>query len=199
MTHHFLYWLGTGWWCLGPARALLLCMSKTCLLLMRLPWSGGTFAHSAAHPWLLMAWPIFWFPILYGLLPLTAGLCLIVGSSSFNLLSYSFRSLATISCRITLPFLLWCYLTPAYWAYCLFFFQWLNMVIWALYYISCGPFCPIYFLLGILGPFSNSAFPWVFTNSFGLPWLNYLILHPWGSWACHQPFTFFACITSGLL
>ena len=44
--------------------------------------------------------------------------------------------------------------------------------------------------LGILGPFSNFAFPWVFTNSFGLSWPNYRILHPWGSWAFHQPFTF---------
>ena len=58
------------------------------------------------------------------------------------------------------------------------------MVIWALYYIACGLFCPIYFLLDILGPlaflgpFSNSAFSWAFTNSFGLPWPNYLISHP---------------------
>ena len=28
------------------------------------------------------------------------------------------------------------------------------MVIWALYYIACGLFCPIYFLLGILGSFA---------------------------------------------
>ena len=32
--------------------------------------------------------------------------------------------------------------------------------------------------LDILGPFFNSAFPWAFTNSFGLPQPNYLILHP---------------------
>ena len=37
------------------------------------------------------------------------------------------------------------------------------------------------------------------TNFFGLPQPNYLILHHWGSWACHQPLTFFACITLGLL
>ena len=46
---------------------------------MRLSCSGGLSAHFAAHPWLLMAWAIFWFLILYGLLPLGAGLCLIVG------------------------------------------------------------------------------------------------------------------------
>ena len=44
--------------------------------------------------------------------------------------------------------------------------------------------------LGIPGPFSNSAFPWAFTNSFGHPWPNFHILHPWGSWAFHQPLTF---------
>ena len=69
-----------------------------------------------AHLWLLMAWAIFWFLILYGLLPLKAGLWLIVGSYSFSLLSYSFRSLATISYCTILLFLLWCYLTPACWA-----------------------------------------------------------------------------------
>ena len=44
--------------------------------------------------------------------------------------------------------------------------------------------------LGILGPFSNSAFPCAFTNFFGLPWSNYHILHPWSSWVFHQPLTF---------
>ena len=34
------------------------------------------------------------------------------------------------------------------------------------------------FFLGILGLFSNLAFLWVFTNFFGLPQPNYLILHP---------------------
>ena len=53
--------------------------------------------------------------------------------------------------------------------------------------------------LGFFGPFPNSAFTWAFTNSFELPWPNYLIPHPWGSWTCHQLLTFFACITSGFL
>ena len=53
--------------------------------------------------------------------------------------------------------------------------------------------------LSFLSPFSYFTFPWAFTNSFGLPWPNYFILHPWSSWACHQPLTFSACITSGLL
>ena len=42
-------------------------------------------------------------------------------------------------------------------------------------------------------------FLWAFTNSFGLPWPDYFIFHPWGLWACHQPLSFFICITLGLL
>ena len=65
----------------------------------------------------------------------------------------------------------------------------LNDLIWSLdlylcyfglfltHYIACGLLCPISFFLSILGPFSNFVFPWAFTNSFRLPWLNYLILH----------------------
>ena len=43
LTHYppLLYWLGIGWWCLSHVRAPLLCVSKTCLLLMRLLWPGG--------------------------------------------------------------------------------------------------------------------------------------------------------------
>ena len=165
MTHYFLYWLGTGYWCLDLARAPLLCMSKTCLLLMHLPWFGGSFAHSTAHLWLLMVWAIFWFPILYGLLPLGAGLCLIVGSSSFSLLFYSFSRLATISCRTTLPFLLWCYLTQACWASLGLLLILLSMTQyghWIFYYIICGLLCPINFLLCILGPFAFVGLPWPF-------------------------------------
>ena len=64
---------------------------------------------------------------------------------------------------------------------------------------SWASLAQLLFSLGILDPFSNPAFSWAFTNSFGLPWPNYLILHPWGSWTFHQPLTSFACITSGLL
>ena len=100
MTHHLLYWLGIGWWCLGLACAPLLCMSKTCPLLMRLSWSRGSSAHSTAPLWLLMSSAIFWFFILYGLLLLGVGLCLIAGSSSFSLLFYSFLQ----SCYHFLPY-----------------------------------------------------------------------------------------------
>ena len=165
MTHHFLYWLGTGWWCLDLAHALLLCMSKTCPLLMRLLWSGGSSAHFTAYLWLLMVWVIFWFPIQYGLLPLGAELCLIVGSSSFSLLFYSFRNLITISYRTTLSFLLWCYLTQACWAFLGLLLILLSMTQhghWAFYYIDCGLLCPINFLLGFLGPFAFLGLPWPF-------------------------------------
>ena len=85
-----------------------------------------------------------------------------------------------------------------------------NALVWSLNLYSCyfglswpitlfvgsfGPFLSPWVFsahllsLGILGPFSNFAFPWVFTNSFGLSWPNYRILHPWGSWAFHQPLT----------
>ena len=75
----------------------------------------------------------------------------------------------------TVPFchsccdVIWPQPVESLWDCCLFFSQWLSIVIWVLYYIACGLFCPIYFLLGILDPFSNFAFPWTFTNSFGLP------------------------------
>ena len=88
MTHNLLYWLGTCWWSLGLAHALLLHVSKTCPL--HLLWSRGSSAHSTTHPWLLMALAIFWFLILYGPLPLGAELCLIVGFSSFSLFFCSF-------------------------------------------------------------------------------------------------------------
>jgi len=131
-----------------------------------------------------------------GLLLARAGPCLIVGFSPFS----PFFTPSVV----LLPFLPWCYLTYAcwpLWACCLFFFRWLNVVIgfifmllWAFltHYITRGLLCPISFFLSILGPFaflgilglfSSSAFPWVFTNFFGLLWPNYLILHPWGSWA----------------
>ena len=49
-----LYWMGTGWWRLSLVRVPLLCMSKACLLLMHLPWFGGSFVHYVAHPWPLV-------------------------------------------------------------------------------------------------------------------------------------------------
>ena len=85
LTHDppLLYWLGTGWWCLGLVRTPIPCMSKTCLLLMRLPWTEGSYMRFAAHSWLLMAWNVFWSSPLYGLLPPRVGPFLIMGFSPF--------------------------------------------------------------------------------------------------------------------
>ena len=50
--HHVLYWLGTGWWCLGLARAFLSDLSKS------LP-----AAHASAATWRLSVcifWPFMW-------------------------------------------------------------------------------------------------------------------------------------------
>ena len=44
------------------------------------------------------------------------------------------------------------------------------------FFLLMGSYVPSVFLLGILGPFTNSAFPWAFTNFIGLPRPNYLIL-----------------------
>ena len=68
--HHALYWLGIGWWCLGLARAFIPYVSKTCLLPICLPRSGGS--------------PSVFFDLLYGLffvfsLHSRAGLCLMMG------------------------------------------------------------------------------------------------------------------------
>ena len=47
--HCVLYWLGTGWWGLGLARAFLPYVSKICLLLSRSLWFGGLPAQPAVH------------------------------------------------------------------------------------------------------------------------------------------------------
>ena len=78
---------------------------------------------------------------------------------------------------------------------------------WACIHASSGFFNPFhclraslanFFLLGHPQPISfpwassahsNSAFLWVFAKSFGLSRPNYYILHLWGLWVFHQPFT----------
>ena len=123
---------------------------------MRLPRFGGSSVHFATHPWPLIAWTIFWFPIFYGLLPLGAGLCLIVGFSSFNLLFCSFHSLATIlvvplchsCCDIIWPMLA-------------------GPISLDLYSCCFGLSCPITLLVGSFVPFPT---PWASSAHF-------LILH----------------------
>ena len=180
MTHNLLYWLGTCWWSLGLAHALLLHVSKTCPL--HLLWFGGSSAHSTTHPWLLMAWAIFWFLILYGPLPLGAELCLIVGFSSFSLFFYSFLQScyhfpsyhSTIPTVMSFdPSLLGLFGPTAYsslndstWSFGLC----ITLLVCSFVpFISSQASLTHLLSLGFLGHFSNSMFPWDFTNSFGLP------------------------------
>ena len=170
---------------------------------MHLLWSGGSSMHSTTHPWPLMAWPVFWFFIPYGLLLLRARPCLIVGFSFFSLLFCSFRSLATVpnmllcySCcsviwpqlvgpllgLLHIPFSIAIMTQYGHWIYTYATLGFLDSLhyLWA----PLSHFFPLWaslthlLSLDILGPFFNSAFSWAFTNSFGLPQPNYLILHP---------------------
>ena len=151
------------------------------------------------------------FPFYIGFLLSRAKPYLIVGFPLFSpFFTPSIILLSLLPCHSTIPtvVLFNLCLLGLFWAYCMLFSQWSSMVIgsilmlpWAflIHYIACGLLVPFLsqwtslshlLSLGILSPFSNSTFPWVFTNSFGLPWPNYRILHPWGSWTFHQPLTF---------
>ena len=110
-----LYWLGTGWWCLGIARGPFLCTSKACPLLMRLPWLGGSFVHL-----------FFDFSFFIGLFLSRAGPCLIVGFPLFSpLFAPSIIPLPFLSCRSTIyaVVLFDLCLLGFFWASCMFFFQ----------------------------------------------------------------------------
>ena len=93
--------------------------------------------------------------------------------------------------------------------------QWLGMTTGFPTYGLLCPFClslghlwPHLLSLGFLGPFTNSAFSWAFTNFIELPWPNYLILilgvhgsaiNPLLSlfallWTCGDPFSLFYII-----
>ena len=71
--------------------------------------------------------------------------------------------------------------------------------LFAFHLFSLGHPWPICFSWASLAFFLTLYFHGLFTNFFGLLRPNYLIIHPWDLWACHQPLTFFACITLGLL
>ena len=86
--HCFLYWLGTGWWGLGLARASLPCTSKIYLLFMRLSWLVCT----VCRPFLT----IFWFPFPLWLALFGAGPHLMVG--------FAFSSAHPSSCYYLLPY-----------------------------------------------------------------------------------------------
>ena len=114
-----LYWLGTGWWCLGLTHGPLLCTSKACPLLMHLPWPGGSFVHL-----------FFDFSFFIVLFLSRAGPCLIVGFPLFSPLFAPFVTLLPfLSCRSAIyavvlfdPCLL-----GFFWASCMFFFEQVTM------------------------------------------------------------------------
>ena len=168
LTHDppLLYWLGTGWWCLSLVRASLLRMSKAYLLLMHLPWTGGSFARSGAHYWPFMVWIVFL--IFHSLLACSfqelglAWLWVFPSLSSFFTPSVILLPFLSYYSAILVVVLFNPCLLGFFWAYCLFFSQWLNIVIgfipmllWAFlsHYITCEFLWPISFSLGILGPF----------------------------------------------
>ena len=80
------------------------------------------------------------------------------------------------------------------WACRLFFSQWPSMAIGSFIISLAGSYVPFVFSraslahllsLGFICPFLNFAFPWAFTEFFGLLRSNCIIPHPWGLWACH--------------
>ena len=116
------------------------------------------------------------------------GPCLIIGYPFFfkSILCFS-RNPAAIFYHTTLLFLSWCYLTYAYWAslglllilllmtqyghwfytHATLGFSWpISLLIGSFVpFISSWAFLTHLLFLGILGPFSNFAYSWAFTNS----------------------------------
>ena len=178
----------------GPCREL-----EACLLILLINFG---FLWRELFSDLLLSMPCFlWglgFAELWAFLPSAYSFTLSVALLSFPVIPFYHSC-----CDIIWP-------NPAgpLWACRLFFPQWLNMVIGSFITLltdSSIPFASFWaslvhlLSLDFLDPFPNSVFPWVFTNSSGLSRPNYLIPPPWGSWAHHQPFIFFTCITLGLL
>ena len=93
---------------------------------------------------------------------------------SIILLSFPAMPLCHSCCNV-----IWPKPTRPLWACCLFFPQWLSIIIWT-FWLRWASLAHL-LSLDSFGHFPISAFSWVFTNSFELPWSNYLILHPCGS------------------
>ena len=165
--HHVLYWLGTGWWCLGLARASLLNLSK------RLP-----AAHASAVTWRLsfcVSGPLCGLSFGPSLqsetgLRMMMGFIFLVPSFCFSLLPAVLAYSSCCNDSILLgPFLG----LPFY-----FFSQWPT--IGTVLFIH-GLLCPFVFffwastahlliLLGFLDPFANSTLPWaLLLTSLGFP------------------------------
>ena len=172
------YWLGTSWWCLALVRSLLPCMSKACLLLMRLPWTGGSCAFFRSF---LTSYGVNCFMILHSLSLASSKGRALLDYGLFSLLVQCLLLLLAwkYSCHIILLFLLRRYLIHACWASfgptVYSSLNWLQcpsmvirfilMLLWAFltYYIACGHLWTISLFLGIFGPF---AFLWRFQPIF---------------------------------
>ena len=169
------YWLGTSWWCLGLMRSLLLCMSKACLLLMRLPWTGGSCSFFRSF---LTSYGVNCFMILHSLSLASSKGRALLDYGLFSLLAhYLLLSLACqYSCHAIMLFLLWRYLIHACWAsfgllYTLLSIGY-NVPVWPLSLYSC------YFRLSwsitlLVGSFDPFLSPWATSTHF-------LILHSHG-------------------
>ena len=166
--HHVLYWLGTGWWCLGLARASLSNLFKS------LP-----AAHVSATTWrfyVCVSWPFmrafFWFfaPI-RSWASYDNGLYISSAHFWFSLLP---ATLTCNSCRND-SILLDPFLGRPFYS----FSQWLITGI--VLFFTHGLLCPFGFslwastarlliLLGFLSLFANSILPWtLLLTSLGFP------------------------------
>ena len=147
------FYLGTGWWGLGLARASLPCMSKICLLLMRLSWLVCTVCRS----------PFSGFPFLYGLLYSGLDLAwwwalLFFLNPPFFLLLSPDIPLYHFCCKVVLFQSDW---APLGLSFILPLMA--QQDHWFLCYITSGLLCPICFPLGVLGPFAFLGLPWPFS------------------------------------
>ena len=132
---------------------------------MHSPWFGGLPTQSTPifdFLWheLFSDFPFLWLASLRGWALFDCGLFLLQPTLlllSAVLLPFPPKLFCHSCCdviRLRLARLLWvCYL---------FFSQWLSMVIGPFDYIACGFLCPVYFLLGILGPLTFLGHSWLF-------------------------------------
>ena len=175
------------------------------------------------HFWLLMAWVVFQFAILYDLLLLGVRPCKIMGLPSPDLLCIHFVALLAFP-AIPLCYsccnVVWLNFAGLLWACGLFPSQWLSVFtepFLTLFVGSCVPFPSWASLahllsLGFLGhfPILLSHGPLLTLLSFPVPITLYLILGADGSsispllsllallWACCGPFSFFYILPMGL-
>ena len=132
-------------------RASLACMSKICLLFMRLLWLACTVCHSFLTT--------FWFSLSFMAssiqgLGLAWRWALLFFSLPFFLLPSLAIPLYHSCCEVVLPQSGWASLGLQF-----ILFPMAQYDHWFLYYITGGLLCPICFPLGVLGPFAFLGLP----------------------------------------